>query len=366
MSDPLYIVDQAALIDFCHHLHGISWLALDTEFIREQTFYPQLCLIQIATPDQVACIDPLTLPSLDPLLERLYDPTITKVLHAAYQDLELFFHLRGAVPAPVFDTQIAALVLGNGSQIGYAALVAQEIGVTLTKAHSRANWRHRPLAPAWLAYAADDVRYLGMIYHRQIALLQARGWLDALEEDFQMLTDPKRYYLHPEEAWRRVRDQNRLRGVQLAALRVLAAWREDQASHQDRPRRWIVDDAALIELARRMPATLDELAAIRTLPPAVRQQHGSALLECIATARSEPPGCWPSLSRRRRLSPEQTTRIAEMMDFLEQRAMQYGIAPQAIAERRELESLLLGEDSRLNHGWKKRLIGQELQELAQR
>ncbi|MBS1225968.1 MAG: ribonuclease, partial [Proteobacteria bacterium] len=136
MSDFLYIVDQPALIDFCARLRGVAWIALDTEFIREQTFYPQLCLIQIASSDRVACIDPLALPSLDPLLDLLYDPAITKVLHAAHQDLELFFHLRGAVPAPVFDTQLAALVLGCGSQIGYAALVQQLLGVELDKAHT--------------------------------------------------------------------------------------------------------------------------------------------------------------------------------------------------------------------------------------
>ena len=160
MNDLLYIVDQPALNDFCADLRGVSWLALDTEFIREQTYYPQLCLIQIASADRVACIDPLALPSLDPLLDLLYDPAITKVLHAAQQDLEIFYHLRGAVPTPVFDTQLAALVLGHGSQIGYAALVQQLLGVELDKTHTRANWRHRPLAPEWLAYAAADVGYL--------------------------------------------------------------------------------------------------------------------------------------------------------------------------------------------------------------
>ncbi|MFZ1862467.1 MAG: ribonuclease D, partial [Candidatus Competibacter sp.] len=241
MSDPLYIADHAALVAFCARLDRCSWLALDTEFVREQTFYPQLCLIQIAIPGQVACIDPLALPSLEPLLERLYDPSITKVLHAAYQDLEIFFYLGGTVPAPVFDTQLAALVLGVGDQLGYAALVKQMLGVELAKAHTRADWRQRPLPPEWLAYAADDVRYLEALYTRQLARLRERGWSEALAEDFQALTDPERYRPQPQEAWRRIREQHRLRGLPLAVLRSLTAWREEQAIQQDRPRRWILD-----------------------------------------------------------------------------------------------------------------------------
>ena len=360
MSD-LYIIDQPALADFCGRLRGASWLALDTEFIREQTFYPQLFLIQIATPDQVACIDPLALPSLDPLLDILYDPTITKVLHAAHQDLELFFHLRGAAPAPVFDTQLAALTLGCGSQIGYAALVQQMLGVALDKAHTRADWRRRPLAPEWLAYAADDVRYLRELYPRQLAALQERGWLEALAEDFQALCHPDRYRLQPRDAWRRVREHNRLGGAQRAVLRTLAAWREEQASRHDRPRRWILDDAMLIELARRMPRDAEQLQQIRGLPAATRQRHGEALLERIAAARAEPPEQWPTRSVRPCLTPGQTVRVDEWLTLIAARAHEYGIPPQACADRRDVENLLAGMDSPLRHGWRAAFIGWELQ-----
>lgn len=359
MSD-LYIVDQPALTDFCAGLRDATWLALDTEFIREQTFYPQLCLIQIAVPGQVACIDPLALPSLDPLLDLLYNPAIIKVLHAAHQDLELFFHLRDAVPAPIFDTQLAATVLGSGSQIGYAALVQQQLGVTLAKAHTRANWRRRPLASEWLVYAADDVRYLGEIYHRQLAVLRERGWLEALTEDFQALTDPNRYRLQPENAWQRVREHQRLGGVQRAVLQALAAWREEQASKHDRPRRWILDDAALLELVRQMPATPEQLNSIRELPPATRQRHGEVLLARIAAARAAPPERWPTQLRQPRLSSRQAARVDGLLKLIESRASQYGISPSEIAGRRDVERLLVGEDSRLLHGWRAILIGREL------
>lgn len=285
MTD-LYIVDQPALDEFCAGLRGASWLALDTEFIREQTYYPQLCLVQIASPDQIACIDPLALPSLEPLLAVLYDPTVTKVLHAAYQDLEIFYCLRGAVPAPVFDTQQAAAALGYGDQIGYAHLAQRMLGVALEKTHTRVDWRRRPLAAAWLAYAANDVRYLREIYLRQWAMLTERGWPEALAENFAALADPARYQPQPQEIWRRIRDHRRLRGPQQAVLQALAAWREEQAMHHDRPRRWILHDGLLLDMARRMPGDLDSLAQIRGLPPATLRRHGDTLLALIAAARA--------------------------------------------------------------------------------
>lgn len=360
MSD-LYIVDQPALNDFCADLRGASWLALDTEFIRERTYYPQLCLIQIASADRVACIDPLALPSLDPLLDLLYNPATTKVLHAAPQDLELFYHLRGAVPAPIFDTQLAALALGQGHQIGYAALVQQVLGVELDKAHTRADWRRRPLAPEWLTYAADDVRYLPELYRRQRTALEERGWLDALAEDFQALCHADRYRLQPDEAWRRIREHHRLGGVQRAALRALAAWREEQASIHDRPRRWILDDITLLELARRLPENLEQLQRIRGLPATTRQRQGDALLARIAVARAEPPERWPARLRRPRLGPAQSRRVDELLDLVAVRAQECGIPSQVCADRRDVENLLLGMDSPLRRGWRAAVVGRELQ-----
>ncbi|MDQ5909777.1 MAG: Ribonuclease [Pseudomonadota bacterium] len=296
MNPVLYLVDQPALIEFCAGLRDASWLALDTEFFREQTYYPQLCLIQVASTEQIACIDPLALPSLEPLLDVLYDATVTKVLHAAYQDLEIFYYLRGAVPTPIFDTQLAAAALGYGDQIGYANLAQQMLNVELAKTHTRVNWRQRPLAPEWLAYAADDVRYLRDIYRRQQALLAEQGEPETLAEAFAALTDPARYQPQPQEAWRRIHDHRRLRGVQRAVLRALAAWREEQAIRNDRPRRWILHDGPLLDLARRMPDDLEGLTQIHGLPPGTLRRHGSALLECIAAVRAEPPEQWPGLT----------------------------------------------------------------------
>ena len=287
-NEVFYLADQPALTEFCAGLRGIPWLALDTEFIREQTYYAQLCLIQVASPDRIACIDPLALPSLEPLLEILYDPAITKILHAAYQDLEIFHDLNGHVPAPVFDTQLAATALSYGDQVGYANLAWQMLGVDLEKTHTRVNWQQRPLQPEWLAYAADDVRYLGEIYQRQQALLAEQGRIGELTESFAALADPARYESLPQEAWRRVRDHRRLRrNSQQAVLRALAAWREKQAIDHDRPRRWILHDGPLLDMARRMPTDLDQLAQIRGLPTTTLRRHGQALLALIAAAQAE-------------------------------------------------------------------------------
>lgn len=361
MND-LYLVDQAALTDFCSRLRGVPWLALDTEFIRDKTYYPQLCLVQVATPDQVACIDPLALPSLDPLLKLLYDPAILKVLHAAHQDLELFFHLGGATPAPVFDTQLAALVLGGGEQIGYAALVRHWLGVELSKAHTRADWRRRPLAAEWLRYAADDVRYLAALYPRLRDALHTQGWLAVLAEDFAALSDPGRYRVEPEQAWRRIREYSQLSSPRRAVLRSLAAWREEQARSHDRPRGWILADAVLVELARRLPENLEQLQRIRGLPAATARRHGALLLARIAAARAGPLEPEPARRVRPRLTPAQTAWVKEGLELVAARAGERAITPLTVASRRDVEALAVGLDSPLRYGWRAALVGRELQQ----
>jgi ribonuclease D len=229
-----YIDTSAALTVVCAQLRGNPWLILDTEFLREKTYYPKLCLLQVATPDLIACIDPLALEDLTPLLDVIYDEGIMKVLHAARQDMEIFFHLRNALPAPVFDTQIAALLLGYPDQIGYGNLVKETLGIELDKLHSRTDWSRRPLSDEQIRYAAEDVFYLAQVYRHLVEKLTGLGRLDWLSEDFARLTQVELYSNDPEQAWLKVRGSNRLRGPSLAVLQALAQWRETVARDRTR------------------------------------------------------------------------------------------------------------------------------------
>jgi ribonuclease D len=342
----------------CARLSDQAWLALDTEFIRERSYRPQLCLIQIATPDEVAVIDPLRLDSLDCLLDRLYDPGTTKVLHSASQDLEIFFMLRGSLPSPVFDTQIAAAVLGHGEQVGYGALVKSLLGRELHKGHARTDWARRPLERDQLAYAADDVRYLAELYPRLREMLERRGRLQWLTEDFQALAEPERYQADPKEQWRRIKGANRLRGVQLAVLQTLAAWREETAIAEDKPRRWIVKDEALLELARQMPRDGQRLRRIRGLGDVGRRED--TLLRLIAEARDRPEQDWPRPAAGPRLEPEQEAVLDALAALVRLRGADNEVTASTIATRRDLERLLLEDpDAPLRHGWRHEIAGRD-------
>lgn len=360
----LYIDSPAQLQALCQHLREHDWFSLDTEFLREKTYRARLCLLQVATTDCVACIDPVALPDLDPLIALLFDPTIIKVLHSAHQDLEIFYDLCGKVPGPIFDTQIAATVLGQGEQVGYGALVKAELGVELEKGHTRTDWCQRPLDPAQLDYAADDVRYLCQVYLRQRDRLAELGRDTWLRSDFAALSDPSRYSNPPALAWTRVKGSNRLHGVQLAVLQAIAAWREEQAQQTDKPRRWILKDEVLLDIAKLMPSNPDRLRRIRGIEEGVLKHHGERLLALIEQAKALPREAWPMLSQGPRLPPEQEPLVDVLMALLRQRCQQQQISPGAVAGRRDLERLVMGEsDLPLQQGWRAVIAGEALQKL---
>lgn len=361
-----YIDTPQQLDELCRQLRRHDWFTLDTEFLREKTYRPRLCLLQVANLEVIACVDPLALGDLSPLLDLLYDPAITKVLHAAHQDLEIFFEMRGEVPAPIFDTQVAATLLGHGEQIGYGNLVKIELGIELEKAHARADWCRRPLDDAQLAYAADDVRHLREVYLSQRRQLEELGREQWLQADFDELTDPARYRNPPEQAWLRVKGSNRLKGVQLAVLQALAGWREEQAQQGDRPRRWILKDEILLDLAKQMPQEPDKLHRIRGLEEGTIKRHGDTLLHLIAAAKNLPKAQWPKAKGGKRLAPEQEPLLDAMMALLRERCRRQNISPGAVAGRRELEQLVMGErDIPLLHGWRAAIAGGALQQLLE-
>ena len=357
----LYIDTPEALDALCKRLEGSSWLALDTEFIRERTYRARLCLIQVASPELVACIDPLALPDLEPLGPLLTAPGTVKVLHAAHQDLEIFHQLYGAVPSPVFDTQIAAALLGLGEQMGYGRMVSEMLGVDLEKGHARTDWAQRPLDPEQIGYAADDVRYLGEIYLEQRERLAALSRSDWLDEDFRRLSDPASYAVDPQTQWTRLRGIQHLRGNQLCAAQALAAWREELAQQADRPRRWILADEVLVDVARRMPRNTAALARIRGLPERTLERHGSAILELLEQSRSRPETDCPQPAERLVLTSGQEALADLLMATLRIEAQRQNIGPAMLATRRELERLASGDDDLpVLRGWRARLIGDTL------
>lgn len=351
-----YIDNPAKLTDLLNRLNTAEWVTLDTEFIREKTYYPRLCLIQIASADILACIDPLKIDNLQPFLNWLNEPQRLKVLHAAWQDLEIFHHLGGTVPAPIFDTQVAAAVLGLGDQLGYARLVEQLLGVSLDKSQSRTDWSRRPLSNRQVEYAIDDVRHLRDVYlklHEQLEKLGRLRWLD---KPFQKLADPGTYAVDPRTIWQRVKNVQILKPRQLAVLRELAAWREERALHKNIPRRWIVSDEILIDLARMKLSTPDSMHQIRGLNAEQIERNAADWLNCIARGKALPESEWPQLPRRRKLTPEMSI-IADLLTvLLNQVANENGISAQMIATRQQIEKMLEEGRTTLSDDWRGALV----------
>lgn len=361
-DDYLWIENEDALKSLCEELRASDWLALDTEFMRERTYYPQPCLVQVATPDVVACMDVLAIKSLDPLFALLRDPGITKVMHSARQDLEIFFHLSGAVPAPIFDTQLAASFAGFPDQAGYATVVQGLLGITLEKSHTRADWSRRPLPEAVLQYAADDVRYLRDIYLRLRQNLEAHGRLQWLEAEHATLTDAATYRPDPDTAWKRLRGLQRLKSRQFAAVKVLAAWRERQAMANNLPRQWVFKDEVLTDLARQLPANPEALRSIRGMQENLARKHGEELIALIASAHGDAkpvPLSEPPTARDEAL-------VDALMAVVRIKGAEAGVSPAQLATRGELEQLVRGQrDGDVLQGWRLETVGRALLALLE-
>ena len=356
-----YIDTAAELSRFCQQIAHTRWMTVDTEFLREKTYLPQLCLIQVATENTIVCIDPIALTDLSPLLDLIYNPDIAVVFHAARQDLELLYLIRHELPTNVFDTQLAATVLGYGDQIGYGNLVKQCIDVDLDKAHSRTDWTKRPLDPDQIDYAADDVRYLRDVYKllsQQLVDKKRTHWLD---EDFAHLTSVDTYLVKPETMWRKVKGFGRLRGIQLAILQNLAAWREQRAVASNRPRRWILKDDVLLDLAKLAPETLDKFSLIRGLEANTIHRHGKELLAEISRAKTLPKEKWPTIKKIEPLTPQQDVIVDALMSLLRKYCIEQEIAPVALASRKDIERMVAGEtDLPLLQGWRNDIVGHHL------
>lgn len=360
-SNVLYIDTPSSLDAFCQQLGTAAWIALDTEFLREKTYYPKLCLLQIATPEVVACIDPIALDDLSPLLEIIFDESITKVMHSGRQDMEIFYNLHGKPPSPVFDTQIAALLLGYADQIGYANLVKEMLGIELDKLHTRADWSLRPLTADQLKYAADDVVYLADIYLKMTAQLTEMGRLAWLSDDFARLASPGLYGNPPGQAWLKVKGGNRLKGASLSVLQALADWRETTAQQKDRPKGWILRDDALLDIARHRPSSMEALGKIRGLSEGLVRNSGKLLVKLVSEAAGRPPVPFPDTGKRIKPTPDQNALVDVMMALVRMSGEQNDLNPAVLASRKQLEQLVHGDtDINVMQGWRKRFVGEQL------
>lgn len=359
-----YIDSNEMLAQFCARLAKATYCVIDTEFVRESTYYPELALIQIASGDQLACIDPLAISEFTPLADLLVKESLLKIFHSSSQDLEILYQKFGQVPTPVFDTQLAAAVLGYNHQISYADLVQQITGVTLEKKHTRANWTRRPLSEAELDYAMDDVRYLLTVYealHEKLESSRRYGWI---EKDLSAMSDPASYQVDMTQLWKRLKGVQKLKGEKLQIANELVQWREALAQRQNRPRRWIVKDEVIVDIARQKPVDIEALSRIRDLSDKTVNRHGDKLLQIVSHATQVDASQWPHLDKLKSLNQQQLALGDCLMALCRVIADQNQIALATLATRKDIDNLLLNrKSSRLTQGWRFAMAGEQLLEF---
>jgi ribonuclease D len=337
-------------------LHDHPVLGIDTEFIREKTFYAQLCLVQIAAPDRVYCVDPLAGSPMRSFWNEAFEKTW--VVHSARQDIEVIFQAAGAMPSTLFDTQIAAALLGMQPQIGYAGLVKELFGTEIPKSHTRADWSQRPLPAELIHYAVEDVEHLLPAYERLGERLEKAGRLEWALQDSALLLDESLYAFDENQAVQRLKGARNLRGRRRSAAERLAVWRETEAATRDRPRQWILRDSALLDIAHELPATLADLRAIDSLPAKLVKRAGDELLAVIAGSADDSHDYRPPPAP----NEQQKKLLKNMQSAVAECAGKLGISPELVAPRKELSAAVLSgtTDSRVFQGWRRELIGDEL------
>ncbi len=352
-----YIDTADKLTELCKELNSKSYIAIDTEFLRERTYRPQLCLVQVKSEQTLACIDAQAIDDLSPLMDVLHNPDITKVLHAASQDLEIFYLLsKGKVPAPIFDTQLAAPLLGYNEQIGYGNLVNEMLDISLSKAHTRADWTRRPLPDKQIDYALDDVIYLEQLYVKMHAALTERDRLDWLSPEFREWEKPAKYDQPAGQRWLKVRNIQRYKGAALSCIQALAEWREIKARELNRPRNWLVKDDVLCSIAQLQPDSLDELNHVRGLDAKSRQRFGKEIVELINEAKARTPEPLPPFSKKKKLNAVSLSRIQLLNAWAHQRASELDINATILAPPKILEKCVTSGCEEALHGWRSPLL----------
>lgn len=361
----MIISTESELAAFCERAAAFDAVAVDTEFLREKTFHPRLCLIQVGTPDESVAIDPIALEGrLGPLADLLVDPKVVKVFHACNQDMEVLLQALGVLPAPIFDTQVAAAFLGERLQVAYSGLVHAFCGVTLPKTESLTDWSRRPLTDKQIGYALDDVRYLIRAYAVMRERLESEGRLWWVLDELRPLTDRKHYENDPREAYRRVKRINSCTRKQMAVARELAAWREGRAEKLNIPRKWVMSDEVLVALVKRAPKTVADVRGVRGTEQLSERDVQAILVAADRGRRCPADRLPPAQHARKALSSEMESVVDLMYALLRLVAERAGVATAMIASRDDLADYIdHPRRSPLRDGWRFELVGTRLDDL---
>lgn len=351
----------------CERLARHPFVTVDTEFMRETTYFSQLCVVQMASPEEAVVVDALA-PGLDlgPFFALMANEAVLKVFHAARQDIEIVWHAAGLIPKPIFDTQVAAMVLGFGDSISYDQLVQRTTGDTIDKSHRFTDWARRPLTEAQLAYAVSDVTHLRDVYLALSAQLEKRGRSSWVEDEMTVLTSPETYRADPEFAWERLKNRVR-KPKELAVLMEIAAWREREAQARDVPRGRVLKDDVIGDIATQAPTTVEKLAGLRSLPKGFeRSKWGQDILEAVARGLARDPKTLPRLDRHRP-APNGGATVELLKVLLRMTAERHGVAAKVIATVDDLERIAADDaaDVAALKGWRRELFGEKAIRLKQ-
>jgi ribonuclease D len=355
------ITDTKTLAETCARLARHPFVTVDTEFLRESTYYPKLCVLQMASVEEAIVVDALAAGiDLAPLFELLANTRVMKVFHAARQDIEICWHAAQMIPAPLFDTQVAAMVLGYGDSISYDQLVQRITGDTLDKSSRFTDWTRRPLTDTQLVYAVSDVTHLRDVYLKLSADLERRGRADWLRDEMRILTSPDTYRMEPERAWERLKTRAR-KPKELAVLIEVASWREREAQTRDVPRSRVLKDDVIGDIAIQAPTTIERLASLRSLPKGFeRSKWGEAIIEAVQTGLARDPKTLPRFDRPKPAVNGQAT-VELLKVLLRMTSEAHGVAAKVIATVDDLDRI--AADDRANvpalSGWRRELFGEK-------
>lgn len=356
------IVTTADLAAACEKLASAPYMTIDTEFLRETTFWPQLCLIQMAGPDLAVIVDPLADGiDLAPFFELMANPNVIKVFHAARQDIEIIYNLGNLIPHPIFDTQVAAMVCGFGDSVSYDQLVSRIKGVHIDKSSRFTDWSRRPLSEKQLDYALADVTHLRDVYLTLKEQLEREGRITWLSDEMAVLEATETYDLHPDDAWQRLKMRLK-KPIELAVLQKVAAWREREARSRNVPRGRIIKDDGLYEIAQQQPKDAEALSRLRTIPKGwERSSSGAAVIEAVNAALAIPKNEMPRLPKQQQ-SPEGAAAASELLKvLLKLIAEKQGVAAKIIANSDDLERIAAEGDNadvEALKGWRRELFGE--------